>query len=40
MTYDKYEKFVALQVLKDNPDWTKKPKKNIFKKLIEYFKRS
>lgn len=39
MTYDKYEKFVAVQVLKDDPAWTKKSK-NIFKKLIKYFKRS
>lgn len=39
MTLDKYEKFVVLQVLKDDPAWTKKPK-NIFKKLIKHFKRS
>ena len=38
LTYDKYEKFVVMQVLKDDPAWTKKPK-NIFKKLIKYFKR-
>lgn len=39
MTYDKYEKFVIVQVLKDDPVRTK-PKNNIFKKLVKYFKRS